>query len=362
MNKLSPESTKGLQQFMYILVSLIAIVTILVYTEEYVVPFVIALIIWFIIHELRENLQWIPWIDKNLPIWLQSLIAFVIINLVLFGIMELVYYNSSVFYENFDIYESNFQIILLQLNELTGIDVASKVNQYTHDFDLEGFLGSMINTTTTLFGDVFLILIYVIFLLIEETIFPAKLKAFYPDEKEQEKKEDLFYKMDQNIGKYLRLKSIVSFLTAILSFFVLLIFGVEGAVFWALLIFVLNFIPTIGSLIATVFPAIFIVLQMAELAPFIYVMLSVGAIQIIIGNVVEPKLMGNSLNMSSLVVVLSLTIWGAIWGIMGMILSIPITVMMIIVCEEIPSLRFIAVALSEKGKLSDPPKKVRVKK
>ena len=61
--------------------------------------------------------------------------------------------------------------------------------------------------------------------------------------------------------------------------------------------------------------------------------------------------MGNSLNMSSLVVILSLTIWGAIWGVMGMILSVPITVMMIIVCEEIPSLRFIAIALSEKGEI-----------
>lgn len=351
------ENTNGLQKFMYILVSLIAIVTILVYTEEYVVPFVIALIIWFIIHELRENLQWIPWVKKNVPIWVQSTIAFFIINFVILGIGELVYINSSIFYENFDLYADNFQVILLQLNEMTGIDVASKVNQYTHDFNIDSFVTSGLDYTTTLFGDAFLILIYVIFLLIEETVFPYKLKAFYPDPDEVEKKEDLFYKMDQNIGKYLRLKSLVSFLTALFSYLALIIFGVDAAVFWALLIFVLNFIPTIGSLIATVFPAVFAVLQMAELAPFVYIMLSVGAIQVVIGNVVEPKMMGNSLNMSSLVVVLSLTIWGAIWGIMGMILSVPITVMMIIVCEEIPSLKFIAVALSEKGQLSEPPKR-----
>ncbi|MCV9388757.1 AI-2E family transporter [Reichenbachiella ulvae] len=357
MNEKTEKPNYDLAKFTYILVSLIALVTILVYTEEYVVPFVVALILWFIIHELRENLQWIPWVRENVPIWVQSLIAFFIITAVIAGIGELVYYNSSILYENIDDYEKNFQVVLLQLNDVMEMDVASKVNQYTNDFNADAFIASMIDATTTLFGDAFLILIYVIFLLIEETIFPLKLKAFYPDESEQEKKQDLFYKMDQNIGRYLRLKTLVSFMTAALSYVALIIFGVEAALFWSLLIFVLNFIPTIGSLIATVFPALFAILQMAELAPFVYIMLSVGAVQIIIGNVVEPKLMGTSLNLSSLVVVLSLTIWGGIWGIMGMILSVPITVMMIIVFEEIPSLRFIAVALSEKGQLSEAPKR-----
>ena len=102
----------------------------------------------------------------------------------------------------------------------------------------------------------------------------------------------------------------------------------------------------------SLFPAVFAILQFGELAPFVYILIVVGVIQVVIGNVVEPALMGTSLNMSSLVVVLSLTIWGAIWGIMGMILSVPITVMMIIVFEEIPSLRPIAILLSEKGKLN----------
>lgn len=146
----------------------------------------------------------------------------------------------------------------------------------------------------------------------------------------------------------------VSFITGALSYVALLIFGVDSALFWAFLIFILNFIPTVGSLIATLFPALFAVVQTTEIAPFIYILLSVGSIQILVGNVLEPKIMGNSLNMSPLVVILSLTIWGAIWGIMGMILSVPITVMMIIVFEEIASLRFIAVALSEKGELNEP--------
>lgn len=354
LNTAKNVSKEGLAKVTYILFILIAIVTILVYSEEYVVPFVVALIIWFIIHELRENLQMIPWVRKRIPIWLQSMIAFLIITLVITAILNMIYYNVSILYESIDQYLANFQVVLLKLNKTFGVDVATQVNEYLDKFNFSALAGSTIDYMTLLFGNGFLLIIYVVFLLVEESIFPLKLKAFYPAEEEQEKKQELFYKMDQNIGRYLRLKTLVSFITGALSYIALLIFGVEAALFWAFLIFILNFIPTVGSLIATLFPAIFAVFQMADLAPFIYILVSVGAVQVIVGNIIEPKLMGTSLNMSALVVILSLTIWGAMWGITGMILSVPITVMMIIVFEEIPSLRFIAIALSEKGELSKP--------
>jgi len=368
-NNTKENPNEGLARVAYIVVILLAVVTMLVYSEEYVVPFIVALIIWFIIHELRENLEMIPWVRNNVPTWLQSTIAFVIIGLVIALIVEMIYINVSILYENVDLYEQNFQIVLLQLNEIVGWDIASKINDYTSHYDVDAFVSATIDYITTLFGDGFLIIIYVVFMLVEETVFPLKLKAFYPDAEAQDRKGMLFYKMDQNIGVYLRLKTLVSFITGALSYIVLFFLGVEAALFWAFLIFILNFIPTIGSLVATIFPALFAIFQMAELAPFFYVLVSIGIIQVVIGNILEPKLMGTSLNMSSLVVILSLTVWGAIWGIMGMILSVPITVMMIIVFEEIPSLRFIAVALSERGELSKPltrPKprerKVKVKK
>jgi len=335
-----------------LLVMLIAIVAILIYSEEYVIPFIVALLIWFIIHELRENLQMIKFVKDKFPIWLQSMIAFAIINVVLFAVMELLYINMSHLTENMSSYQSNFNHAMLQLNDKTGFDVASKITNYEDSFDFTDYISTMVDTATLLFGDAFLILIYVVFLLVEESIFHHKLKAFYPSEEEQAKKIQIFHKMDKNIGQYLRLKTLVSFITALLSYFVLIFLDVDAAVFWSMLIFVLNFIPTVGSLIATIFPAFFAILQTGELAPFVYVLSSVGLIQIIVGNVIEPKVMGNSLNLSSLVVILSLTIWGAIWGVMGMVLSVPITVMMVIVFEEIPSLRFIAILLSEKGRIN----------
>ena len=88
-----------------------------------------------------------------------------------------------------------------------------------------------------------------------------------------------------------------------------------------------------------------------DFTPFILVLIFVGLIQVIVGNFLEPKLMGNSLNISSLVVILSLAVWGAIWGIIGMILSVPITVMMILIFSKIKGTRDVAILLSEKGEI-----------
>lgn len=344
-------SLEGLKKTTFILISLIATVTILHYSQEYVIPFIIALIIWFIIHELRENLQMVPYIRDKWPLWVQSLIALFVINIVIFIVVELLLVSMGQLTASADLYEANLERSLVQLNDILGMDVMSRAIEYIDKMDVSDLISQGLDYVSVILGDIFLIFLYIIFLLVEENVFETKMNAIYPQRSKQKKNKKLFQKMDKNISRYLSLKTLVSLLTGFASYIALLIIGIDGAIFWALLIFVLNYIPTIGSLIATVFPAVFAILQFGEFEQSIYVLASVGIIQVIVGNIVEPKIMGNSLNMSSLVVILSLTIWGAIWGVMGMILSVPITVMMIIVCEEIPSLRFFAIALSEKGQI-----------
>ena len=144
----------------------------------------------------------------------------------------------------------------------------------------------------------------------------------------------------------------MSVLTAGLSYIVLLSIGVDSALFWSALIFLLNFIPSIGSLIATVFPALFAFLQFNDVTYLLLVFGLVGAIQIIVGNIVEPKVMGKSLNLSSLVVMLALTFWGSLWGLTGAILSVPITVMLMIIFSHFDSTKFLSRILSEKGEIN----------
>jgi predicted PurR-regulated permease PerM len=145
----------------------------------------------------------------------------------------------------------------------------------------------------------------------------------------------------------------MSVLTGVLSSIVLYFIGVDYPVFWGFIIFLTNYIPNIGALIGVLFPATLALVQFDTSWQFIAVIVALGGIQFILGNVVEPRLMGNSLNLSGLAIVLALGIWGAIWGITGMLLAVPITVMLMIIFAQFPATRPLAVLLSSDGKVDD---------
>ena len=125
---------------------------------------------------------------------------------------------------------------------------------------------------------------------------------------------ELIEKIRSDIRLYIGIKVFTSLLTALISYFVLNLVGVDFASFWAVLIFFLNFIPTIGSIIATTLPCLLALIQFETFSPFIGVTLCLITIQLIIGNIIEPKSMGRSFNLSGLVIILSLAFWGTVWG------------------------------------------------
>ena len=159
--------------------------------------------------------------------------------------------------------------------------------------------------------------------------------------------------INDTTSDYIRLKTYLSLLTGLVGYVFLLIMSVDAAFFWAFLMFALNYIPTIGSLIATLFPAFFSLVQYGEVKPFIIILIGLGLAEWFIGNVLEPKLMGKSLNLSPLVTILALVVWGQIWGITGMLLSTPITVVMLIIFSQFKSTWGIAILLSENGDIDE---------
>jgi predicted PurR-regulated permease PerM len=248
-------------------------------------------------------------------------------------------------------YEANLNKISNKIDTTFNIDLVDELKEISGDLEFGAILGSIFNAISGLISNGFTILLYLIFLLLEESVFQRKLKAIYKDEKQYKHINSILSAIDHSVGSYLSLKSLTSLMTGALSYIALLSIGVDAPFFWAFLIFLLNFIPTIGSLVATIFPAVFAMLQFGDFTPAILVLAIVGGIQIIIGNFVDPRLMGSSLNMSTLVVFLSLVIWGAVWGVIGMLLSVPITVIMILILSEFPNGRPIAILLSKKGDL-----------
>lgn len=343
------ETTKKI----YIFLVVITTVVVLIYAQSIIIPFILAILFWFLIRVIKKILSRIKFIGK-LPTWLLSVVSSLLLLSILVFVVEMITQNIQTLSQTLPLYEQNINKITDSINQKYEIDLMAMASDFASDIDFGQILSRLFSALTGIFGDAFTVLLYLVFLLLEEPTFHKKLRNMYPGENKYNNVKQLVTKIDRSVSSYVALKTLVSFLTGFFSYFALIFIGVDAPLFWAFLIFVLNFIPTIGSLIATFFPAIFSVLQFGEFTPGILVLAIVGAIQLIMGNILEPRIMGSSLNISPLVVFLTLIMWGVIWGIPGMLLSVPITVILIIIMSEFPGTRPIAILLSQRGEINKP--------
>jgi AI-2 transport protein TqsA len=223
--------------------------------------------------------------------------------------------------------------IVISMDEVRGyFDPAKVMNLVTTT--LSGF--------SSVLGNIFLLLLTVVFMLAEGKVFPKKLHMAFDDSAQTEKRLDHFLTM---VNQYMAIKTMVSLATGIIIGTVLWGMGVQFYVLWALLAFILNYIPNIGSIIAAVPAVILTFLQLGAGYASVVVGLFVS-VNMIMGNVVEPRFMGRSLGLSTLVVFLSLIFWGWLLGMVGMLLSVPLTMILKIALENSEDGRWFSILLS----------------
>jgi len=341
------ETSKKIYIFLIVVTSII----VCIYAQSIIIPFILAILFWFLIRVIKKLLMKVKLISR-LPGWIVTLFSTLLLMGFLVLAVSMISKNIKLLSTTLPVYEANVNKITEQINQRFDINIMNMAGNFAKGLNFGSILSSLLSALTSLFSNAFTVLLYLLFLLLEEPILPKKLRAMYPEKKRHDHVKGLIDKIDHSIGNYIALKTVTSLLTGFLSYFALLFIGIDAPVFWAFLIFVLNFIPTIGSLIATIFPSVFAVLQFGEITPGILVLSIVGAIQMIVGNLVEPRMMGNTLNISPLVVFLTLAVWGVMWGISGMLLSVPITVILIIIMSEFPGTQPFAILLSQRGNIN----------
>ena len=240
----------------------------------------------------------------------------------------------------------------MTLNTTFDIDVESYVEDNMATLDFKAIAGELFNAISTILSSALMILLFVVFIFIEETQFHKKLqKVFTKNEKKYASLMETLSKIEWSVARYLGIKTLVSLITGFLAISYLLFCDLNFAVFWAFLIFLLNYIPTIGSLLATIFPAVFSLLQFGDFSIGLIIFFVVGFIQVIIGNFLEPKWLGNSMNISPYKYHFA-CFWGAIWGTTGMIISVPVTVVILIILSKFESYKSLAILLSKEGEIN----------
>lgn len=323
----------------------------LIYGQMIILPFLIAILIWFVVKKTRNLLDKNTLIQKYVPSWIKTLLASFVIFGGIFTIGKVLSSNIENLAQSYALYAQNIEGISIKINELLNINLSAEMTNFMQNFDFTSHLEQFFNSISELLSNMVMIIFYVTFIFVEESLFEHKIKLMFTDSQQYANVQSTLKKVDKSMSSYISLKSLISLLSTTLSYFILLGVGIESPLFWAFLIFVLNFIPSVGPIIGTLLPSLFALIQFGEFVPFLVILFGVGTVAMLIGSFVEPRLMGNTLNISPLVAILSLAIWGSIWGIVGMFLSVPITVALIIVFSQFPSTRSIAILLSEKGRV-----------
>ncbi len=206
-------------------------------------------------------------------------------------------------------------------------------------------VGRMLSGLGGILTNSFLILLTIIFILLEASSFPKKVRAAFGDPKGTFSQ---FSKITDAVNNYLAIKTLVSLGTGVIVAIWVGFLGIDFPVIWGLLAFLLNFIPNLGSIIAAVPPVLLGYIQFG-LGRALLVALGYGVLNVIFGNVVEPKLMGRKLGLSTLVVFLSLVFWGWVWGPIGMLLSVPMTMVVKIALESSPSTHWLSILLGSES-------------
>ena len=315
-------------------------------------PLVIAGAIAYLISILAHAIRSIEIGSFRVPKPIAMCLAIAVILAALSFIVQLITVNIASVVRVAPEYQLNLEAWIVKSYKLVGIENAPKLNEVINQINFRGYLQDFGGTVRLLLSSAGIIIVYLIFLLLEQRTFASKIKALVRDPHRQSDVFELIGKMGNDIRSYIGIKVLTSAATGLLSYSVMRAVGVDFASFWGVLIFLLNFIPTIGSIIATAFPSILTLVQFDTLGPFIITASVLTGLQFCIGSLLEPKLMGNRLNLSPIVILLSLGLWGSIWGIPGMFLCVPFTVIIMIVCSYFPSSRPFAIMLSGNGELT----------
>ncbi len=309
-------------------------------------PFFLALFIYFILSPVLDFLTGRLKISKAIAI----LVIFVFTFFVLYLMGVVLYSSGKTLATDLPTYGEKFNGMLNSLQAELKIS-KSKVDllSWAQNLDIDKigtFLLSSLGTFLNFISNLLLVLIFLIFMLAGRGRLNIKIRASFSGHRAGQLTK-IVDNIDRQIQKYLAVKTIICILSGVLATVIMISFGVNYAILFGLITFVLNYIPNIGAFIAKIIPFLVGLLQFESAWRAVWMLVVLLAVDAVVGMIIEPRLMGRKLGLSPLAILVSLFLLGWLWGIPGMILAVPMMVILKIVCDNIPSLGFFHALLSK---------------
>jgi AI-2 transport protein TqsA len=319
------------------------------------VPAVLGAVIVYVIVGLAHAFGRLSGLGRRLPLQVRYLFSIAVIGLVFFLLAYLVMANKERAMALAPQYQQSLLAVIQRMAVYFGLETEPSWNTLRQELmaqiNLQPLLGSLLASLGSIIVTFVVVFLYATFLLIERRYFETKLANLSDDPARVARIREVIETINRRIGSYLALKTLLSLLLGVVSYGVMRLYGLEFAALWAVLAAFLNFIPYVGSVLGVILPVLMAVVQFGDLGLILTLLLALTSVQFVIGNFLDPYVMGNSLNLSPFAILISLALWSELWGVPGAFLAVPITAIATIVFSALSGTRPIAVLLSKSGRL-----------
>ncbi|OCL99759.1 AI-2 transport protein TqsA [Aliarcobacter thereius] len=335
--------TANLKGYFFYLASFIIIMAGIKMASEIVVILFLAIFISIIFSSVLNFLQ-----KKRIPKFISYIILILIVLTIGFVLSYVVNISLKDFLKNIPMYEENLKLLIFNLINLLhnyGFEINIDRAVIMETLNISSFFGltkNLIGSISAFLSKFLLIIIGVAFILAESKSFQTKLKLIFRNDSNRINSFDLF---SENIQKYFVVKTFTSFLTGLIISLMLIFFNVDYPILWGVLAMLFNFVPVVGSIIASI-PAIILALMSLDILTVIWIISFYVLINISISNILEPKFMGKELGLSPLIIFFSLIFWGYILNIVGMFLAVPLTMSLKIAFDSNKNTRWLGILMS----------------
>lgn len=330
--------------------------------RDVLIPLVVAGFLCFLIYTLKESFKSAPAIGRRLPNWLCYIAAFAVIIAFVFVLLGIIRRNAEAVSAAAPLYEASLKDLARKtIAAIDGSGVLPKdMMSVVQELQTQAIglvtpalrnLGASLRSAAASSVTIFL---YTVFMLVERGRIFRKINILSGAGMQRQAVNETIGDIGRMVRQYITVKTVSNLIIAGVSYAILAVLGVDFAGFWALLLFLFNFVPIVGSILAISGPVLLALVQPetggVKLA-LLTLALLVAAEQIM-SSVIEPRLIGKSLNLSPLVILISLGVWGGLWGFAGMLLAVPMTVTVMIILTQFSPTRPIAVLLSDNGEIA----------
>jgi predicted PurR-regulated permease PerM len=285
----------------------------------------------------------------GLPAGTAVLVAIAIASLIFVLCAVTIAANASGFLASLAGAEPKINRMITEVSHTLRIKNPGTVDHMLRHLDPVQYLGSVATVLEGVVSNTLLVLVYLGFLIASRHAFERKMVKLFRSRETRQDALQVFLRIRDAVERYLWIQTVTGLIIAIASWGVMIAIGLDNALFWAFLVFIVNYVPIIGAAAAIVLPALFALVQLDGYVRPAVLLGALSAIAFVVGNILLPRMQGDSLNLDPLVLLLSLAFWGAILGLTGMFLSTPLTVLVMVILAQFEGSRWIAILLSADG-------------